>query len=340
MTNTWIIYALGGGWGHLTRALSLGRIVATHTKVRIITNSPYALEIENEGCLVHRIPQDFGFSATCLKVRDILYHTHCDRLIVDTFARGLGGELVDILPELHHIPRILIHRYINPQYVAAKNLRSFVSDNFDRIIIPGEGKNLPLCDLPIVKHTAPWLIRSSQELPEPNTTRSHILKVDKTAKMILICASGQPSELSIFGQLALKIHENFPDCAVRLLAPTCPVECPQALWVSHHPGIECIAAADIVVGSAGYNTVYECAAVGVPLVAIAFPRLYDRQEKRADKNYLQWNPEDVMSEEKLLHIYTNIRTHLEQVQAMIKPAVPAYINGAVQAVDYILTPNS
>nr|WP_268896632.1 glycosyltransferase [Hassalia byssoidea] len=30
-----------------------------------------------------------------------------------------------------------------------------------------------------------------------------------------------------------------------------------------------IAVADVVVGGAGYNTVYECAALGVPLVAIA-----------------------------------------------------------------------
>ncbi|MBW4572535.1 MAG: hypothetical protein KME31_32500 [Tolypothrix carrinoi HA7290-LM1] len=40
-----------------------------------------------------------------------------------------------------------------------------------------------------------------------------------------------------------------------------------------------MAVADVVVGGAGYNTVYECAALGVPLVAIALKRLYDRQDK-------------------------------------------------------------
>ena len=337
VTKTWLIYALGGGWGHLTRALSLGRIAATKKKVKIITNSPYALEIQDEGCLVHRIPQNLGFSETCLRVREILCHTHYDRLIVDTFPRGLGGELADILPELHHIPRILIHRDINPRYVAAKNLRSFVSENFDQVIVPGEGKDLPLCDLPIVQHTAPWLIRNAWELLDRNTTRSHILKVDKTAKTILICAAGQPSELSLFGQLALKLHENFPDCAVRILAPTCPVECPETLWVAHHPGIECLAAADIVVGSAGYNTVYECAALGVPLVAIACQRLYDRQRKRAGKSYSVWNIEDVMSDDKLLPIYASVRIHLNQIEAMTKPAAPSYINGAIEAFHYILS---
>lgn len=90
MKKTWLIYALGGGWGHLTRALSLGRVAANHRKVRIITNSPYAQQINHEGCLVHWIPDNNGFSATCIQVREILLNTHYDCLIIDTFPRGLG----------------------------------------------------------------------------------------------------------------------------------------------------------------------------------------------------------------------------------------------------------
>lgn len=59
----------------------------------------------------------------------------------------MGGELADILPQLQHIPGILIHRDINPRYITAKNLRSFVAENFDAVIVPGEGKDLPFCDL-------------------------------------------------------------------------------------------------------------------------------------------------------------------------------------------------
>jgi hypothetical protein len=312
----------------LTRALSLGRIAASQRKVRIITNSPYAQHIEDEGCLVHWIPDNVGFSATCKKVREILLNTHYDRLIIDTFPRGLGGELADILPDLHHIPRILIHRDINPRYVNAKELRSFVIKNFDGVIVPGEGKDLPFCDLLGVKHTAPWLIRNSWELPDKIITRSRILKVDKSVKTILICAAGQASELSIFGQLTRRLYEYFTEYAVRILAPTCPVDCPEALWVSHHPGIECLAAADIVVGSAGYNTVYECASVGVPLVALAFQRLYDRQEKRADRGYWVQNIEDAIATVKIL---------LDKIETGNKLSVPNYANGAVEAVHHIMS---
>ncbi|WP_017654036.1 hypothetical protein [Fortiea contorta] len=335
MTNTWLIYALGGGWGHLTRALSLGRIAATQRKVRIITNSPYAQQINNENCLIEWIPENTSFSATCLRVQEIIHQTTFNRLIVDTFPRGLGGELVDILPQLHHIPRILIHRDINSRYVAYSQLKSFVINNFEQIIVPGEGDDLPFCDLKTVQHTAPWLIRNSEELLDRITVRSQILKVDQSIKTILVCAGGNISEMPLFGQLALQLQQNFPECAVKILAATCPLTCPETLWVSHHPGIECLAAADIVVGGAGYNTVYECAAVGVPLVALAFTRLYDRQKKRASKSYCVGDISDLTSENHLQNIYLTVKKLLNYIEPHKKLSVPSYINGAIQAAHQI-----
>ncbi|AFY44943.1 hypothetical protein [Nostoc sp. PCC 7107] len=321
MTNTWLIYALGGGWGHLNRALSLGRIAAKERKVRIITNSPYALQINNEGCTVHWIPDKAGVSATCQQVREIILKTRYDRLIIDTFPRGLGGELADILPQLQPIPRILIHRDINPEYVTAKNLQYFVAEHYDTVIVPGDGEDLPLANLPNVRHTAPWLIRNAGELPDKISVRSHILKVDPDIKTILVCAAGKASELSLFTQLTLHLQQNFPECAVRILAANCPADIPDALWISHHPGMECLAAADVVVGGGGYNTVYECAALGVPLVAFAFERLYDRQAKRAKKAYTVNNIEEAI---------ITVRKLLDH-----NLSVPSYINGATNAVHLI-----
>jgi len=40
-SNTWLIYALGGGWGHLNRAIALGRIASRNRPVKILTNTPY-----------------------------------------------------------------------------------------------------------------------------------------------------------------------------------------------------------------------------------------------------------------------------------------------------------
>ncbi|WP_413200086.1 glycosyltransferase [Nostoc piscinale] len=326
MTNTWLIYALGGGWGHLNRALALGRIAAKNRKVTIITNSPYALKINHENCIVKYISEQTGFSVTCQQVREIILNTQCDRLIIDTFPRGLGGELADILPQLQAIPRILIHRDINPDYVNAKNLRSFVAQNYDTVIVSGEGQDLPLADLPNVQHTAPWLIRNCEELPDRMSVRSHIFKVNPDIKTILVCAAGNASELSFFAQLTLRLQQNFPQYAVRILAANCPADIPETLWISHHPGIECLAAADIVVGGAGYNTVYECVAVGVPLVAFAFQRLYDRQAKRANQVYRVRSLRETIA---------TVRTLLNKLEMTNNFSKPSYINGAVQAAHHI-----
>ncbi len=100
----------------------------------------------------------------------------------------------------------------------------------------------------------------------------------------------------------------------------------QHLWVSHHPGIGCIAAADIVVGIVGYNTVYECTKLGVPLVAIALPRLYDRQAKRVAKTYRVQNTQSAIS---------TVRMLLEQLDSnQVRPA-PSYSNRAIQAFNFI-----
>ncbi|AFY51065.1 UDP-N-acetylglucosamine:LPS N-acetylglucosamine transferase [Nostoc sp. PCC 7524] len=327
MTKTWLIYALGGGWGHLNRALSVGRIAAHQRTVKILTNSPYAKHINNEGCLLYSIPNHADFAATCLQIQETLLNTHYDCLIVDTFPRGLGGELVDILPQLHKIPRIFIHRDINPHYVIAKDLRSFVIKNFNAVIVPGEGTDVPLGDLPGVIHTAPWLVRNPGELMEQKTVRSRILRVDDARKIILVCAAGQASELAFFSQITLKLHQTFPEYAVRILTPHCPQDNLKDLWIFHHPGIECLATADVVVGGAGYNTVYECASVGVPLVALPLPRLYDRQQKRASKVYAVTNIEEAL---------TTVKRLLEQIEPAIKQSIPAYTNGAIAAVYHIM----
>ncbi|AUS99118.1 UDP-N-acetylglucosamine--LPS N-acetylglucosamine transferase [Nostoc sp. CENA543] len=326
MTKTWLIYALGGGWGHINRALSLGRIALNQRSIEIITNSPYAQYISKQDCLLHQIADSDSFAATCWKVREI-FNTNATRyncLIIDTFPRGLGGELADILPQLHNIPKILIHRDINPRYVEVKNLRSFVTENFQAVIIPGEGKDLPLGDLPGVIHTAPWLIRHPEELPDRKIVRSQILKVDDSRKIILVCAAGQISELPLFTQLTLQLHTAFPECAVRILSPHCPSEDLRNFWLFHHPGIECFAAADIVVGSAGYNTVYECTSVGVPLVALPLPRLYDRQQQRANKVYQVRNIPDALF---------TVKQILDTVKD--RQLIPNYINGAIAAVHHI-----
>lgn len=368
--HTWLIYALGGGWGHLNRALALGRVAARDRNITILTNSPYVaylpktacesvsgnsqgrdcgihearganlfrpLEsrfrslsrplpaVDRPNCQVCCIPSDTNFEDICDRVQQILQTSNYECLIIDTFPRGLGGELAEILPSLA-VPKVLIHRDLNPKYIQKKNLEPFVA-HFDLILIPGEGQDSPLANFPQVKHTAPWLIRSSDELPSPKMARSLLrLHCVASTAIVAILASGKEEELSLYGNLTRSLAESNNKLAVRCISPVQPPNCPRECWVYHYPAFECLRVANVVVGGGGYNTVSECQALGIPLVSFAFKRLYDRQRIRLQKLHRQ-HPTAIVGSiaDAIAAIYDFLDWNIT------KPS-PSFDNGAVDAV--------
>jgi hypothetical protein len=276
----WLIYALGGGWGHLTRAASLARLAAADRPVRILTNSPYAGEVRArlpDIEVVALSPELLVAQARQEAVRQV-ESAGAACLIVDTFPRGLAGELAPVLPTLRAL-RVLIHRDLNPAYVRHMELREFVRSGYDLVIQPGETEAAPLAGLPQLVRTAPWLIRSVGELPSRDA--AHRLLDVKEERCVLVCASGNREELEWYGRVTEALIAASPDAAVRAVAAVQPPGCPDGAWLRYWPAMDLLPGADVVVGGAGYNTVSECAACGVPLVARAWPRKYDRQSLRA-----------------------------------------------------------
>jgi hypothetical protein len=277
-SGLWLIYAFGGGWGHLTRAAALARVA--RRPVRILTNSPYA------GAVRARLPElDIAAVSAGLPAEEAreeavrqVESSEAAGLIVDTFPRGLGGELAALLPKSTAF-RVLIHRDLNPDYVRAKEVDEFVRSNYDLVIRPGAQEAAPLAGLPQVRITAPWLIRSAQELPSREIAR-RLLGVDERP-FVLVNAAGNLDEQRWYGSVVLALTKALPGVAVRSVAPACPPGCPREAWVSYWPAMDLLPGVEVVVGGAGYNTVNECAACGVPLVARAWPRKYDRQGVRA-----------------------------------------------------------
>ncbi len=252
-----LIYARGGGWGHLTRAAALARALLPRRAV-ILTNSPYCenvraampeLSIEAVSTREAAVVQVLDFAA--------------DVLVVDTFPRGLGGELA-ALP--CSSKRVLVHRDINPSYVEWGNLRAFVESNFDLVLCPGEEG--PLADLPQARTTAPWLVREPVAVDDPPD--------------VVVCAGGTQDELPWYGEVCALLAGR--GAKFRCLAARLPDRCPPAAWIARWPAIDWIASARVAIGGAGYNTVQECVATGTPLMARAWGRKYDRQRERAERN--------------------------------------------------------
>lgn len=287
-----MIYSLGGGWGHLMRALALARVVIPTQPVEILCNSPYLETIyrshfwrkhfQDHAIRIHhlspaaKLEQAHHWIAQVLSDRDLSY------LIVDTFPRGLIGELGEILPKMRSIPKIWIHRDLNPLYVERYDLRSFVRHHYQHVLTPGDLVDPPLADLGL--RTAPWLIANAEDLPPRESIRADLQVFDPdippNTPLILICVSGQVSEQPIYGELTQQISARFPQISVRCLAAEPPPGCPVERWICHWPGIQCLWAADLVVGGAGYHTIQECIAVGTPLIALPWQRIYDRQRLR------------------------------------------------------------
>ena len=181
---------MGGGWGHLTRATALARAAGPKRSVRILTNSPYAPEVCGRLPEAEVIAIDPESSATVVRENVMRHVASFDpkRFFVYTFPRGLGGELDGVLQTVA-AKKILVHRDLNPLYVARMNLREFVVANYDVVIAAGEGAAFPRS-----RTTAPWLIRRPDEVPSAEDARK-MLRVEKD-KCVLVQAGGNADELA------------------------------------------------------------------------------------------------------------------------------------------------
>jgi len=188
---------------------------------------------------------------------------------VDTFPRGLGGELVGELVGLSCL-RGWVHRDLAPEYVKARDLRGFAR-RYDLVLVPGE--DAPLDDLPQARRTAPWLVRDAHELLDRSAARAR-LGVEDRAPLAVVVGSGTPDEVAQLRLLAGELDDALGDRGVaRFLSDEWPL-------------LELLAGVDLLVGVGGYNTVHEARGTGTPLLALARPRRYDRQARRLTSDEL------------------------------------------------------
>ncbi len=321
--SRWLLYALGGGMGHLTRALALGRVARRRGhRVEVVTNSAFApllpLEAELGADGVHRLDAGLDREAVRAAVERLLAETRPDVLVVDTFPRGLGGELAALLPGLP-ARKVLVHRDLTPAYVERFGLARFV-DVYDRLLLPGEPA--PLAHHPRAVETPPWLVRDAGELLDPAEARRRLrAPEDAAVPVVAVLGCGREEEVAQSAMLARGLHQALPEAAVRWL---CPVPSVDMARSGRWPALETLRGVDVLVGAGGYNTVQEARATGTPLVAFARERLYDRQALRLQPHERVEDAEAVLA---------RVRALLASPPAP-RPA-PAYVNGVHAAVDLL-----
>ena len=322
---------MGGGLGHLNRAVSLARATArykTDSKAQsnpktsdlpapngskdecvqagslrftIVTNSPYAtsISVESEIGADHQLvqlPENLNPTETAQRIQQLITSSDYPAIIVDTFPRGLAGELAGILPNLN-CKKILIHRDLNPIYASKYDLHKFVM-HYDRLIAPGEQGCLST--LAHVISTPPWFNRDPQELLSQYEAKK-LLEIESPDKSVIaIMGCGRKEECEQMRAFANRMALALMDRAeVIFVSPNKRANLPHHLHrtspakaVSLWPFFQAIRGVHLIVGSGGYNTVNEARAAGIEYIGIPWERLYDRQRTRLRASELALNFED------------------------------------------------
>ena len=317
----WLLYALGGGMGHLTRAVALGRAARRRGhRVELVTNSAFApllpLETELGGSGVHRLDARLDKHAVREALERLLHDVRPEVLVVDTFPRGLGRELAPLLPGLK-ARKVLVHRDLHPDYVERFELERFL-DPFDGILVPGEPA--PFAHHPRAVRTPPWLVLDAAELLDVPSARRVLGVAGRADAVVAVLGCGRKEEVDEYAELARALRRGLgPDVHVQLLAP----DVPPRLW----PALAVMRGIDVLVGAGGYNTVQEARATGTPLVALARPRLYDRQAVRLRDS------ERLASLDEALGRVGSLLKARQAPRAQGAP--PLYLNGTHEAVRII-----
>ena len=340
----WLMYAMGGGMGHVTRATALSRALLQsssadprqcETRVTLLTNSSFAtgLNIESElgpRAEVLRVDSSLDRHATVAEVQRVFGSESADAVVVDTFPRGLAGELAQILPGLN-CRKILVHRDLNPKYCQQYRLAEFV-ENYDQLIVPGEAA--PFENLPNAISTQPWLVRNEDELLTPDEARFRLAVTGSRLPVAVVLGCGRLDEINQMYGWATRLADEFPAALeVRFVVmqkphPDVTHESTARNFkvISIWPFFQAIRGANIVISGGGYNSVNEAKAAGVRFCGIPRRRLYDRQENR-------------LSSADCVQRFDELRERVEDVvldfrtQPSINPV--SYCNGVHQAVKAI-----
>jgi hypothetical protein len=291
-SQKWLIYALGGGLGHFHRALALSRAATLNgNKVKIISNSRFANLIPwkdeiGKDIEVVSIPHTEDKFGTAKLIQNQLYNNNYDRLVVDTFPRGLAGELPNILGNIN-VPKFLVSRYLNSDYIIKFNLYAEI-EQYNMVFSVERIAPFIKCNNSIL--TEPWLMFSSNELYPREQARLCLgLESDDKRPLVVVCASGDQDDIHYFSLLAEKLKNKLVEWNVFFNSPVS-----RSGHMNAWPLLKYIRGIDALVGAGGYNLVHESRQTKTPLFAEPKKRLYDDQHERLVSNECYKSIEDLV----------------------------------------------
>ncbi len=247
----------------MTRAVAILRRwnAVTRRPSLLVTYSPYACLARREGVAVEEIemPERRFLEAVLRRVRPA-------GLVVDTFPRGIVGELAEMAQWLE-CPAVLVERYLNPSYLERFRVAEFVEQHYRLVVRLGDAlppQALTRCSVDV----PPVTVRAAWELP-PAAARSGWLFVD--------WGEGSGPYVAAASETARRRGKSF-----EVLRPA-----------ACYPVVERLGAAELAIGAGGYNFFHEAALTRTPAVFLPQRRLYDDQFGRTAAAAQARTPEEL-----------------------------------------------
>ncbi len=268
-----LLYALGGGLGHLTRARYVIHALGLDGDVAILSASRYARDLRVTGDVpVIEVPRRLGRDRRAFRrwLAATLRELDPDELIVDTFPGGILGELCGMeLP-----PSRLMARHLRwpayrgrlagpvPQYETAYLIEPLATAHSEALGA-------------IAKRLEPLALT----LPAAGagTTSEPLLDSPHVA----VVHSGPEDEVEQLIELAHE-HRSAATLPVIVVSPDRPARLPTgALWRSVYPVAPHLGHAELIVTAAGWGAMHDTAPVRDRHRWVPFPRPLDDQFARA-----------------------------------------------------------
>ena len=316
-----LYYALGGGLGHLTRALAIGRHFRRRTAdpFLILTNCAETARIHEPADLLQLTPApEADAPALGELVRELVAAVRPAVLAVDAFPAGILGELAPVLPSLP-TRRVAVLRRLQSRWVERWGLADLLPSAYDAVALVEPGAALPGAapGLRCVE-TPPVLVRDADELLSPSEVRHRLGHPGDGPLVGAVVTGARPADQGLLGVARRATLAVAPEAAVRFLTPH-PGGMPAGEYAFHFPLLEWLPALDLVIGPAGYNLCHETAALGTPVVFVPQPRLYDDQWARVEGRPVARSPQELEQ---------RIRELLPAMGITAERPRPAYPNGA------------
>lgn len=271
----------GAGLGHISRLLAVAKQLPSDRSVEFLTLSTAYRQVANTGTRIHYFPSSEAAGVEP-KIWNQVFRGYFLRLVRAVKPRIVVFDgtwvytgITDVCRALD-IPLVWMQRGLwKPEADARSPQRHAAATVVDEVIIPGDYSGAELVDVGpniVPHHVGPIVMTTREALLSRDEACDH-LGLDPAGKYVLFNlgggALGDPSSIA-YAALEL-LRENAPDVTpVQVVSPlTAPSEqVPGLLRVSAYPVMVAAAAFEFVIAAAGYNSVQEIVALGVPSILV------------------------------------------------------------------------